>query len=115
MPDPLTPATRGAKRNLLVASVLAITFKAFDVKVDKIPVAGLSIDFDDRLFSFLLLTTTAYFLVTFVLYYFIDIRNLDTTTHQKTSDKIFSNKFSMFNQEAEDWLSRNLDPIVAPK
>jgi hypothetical protein len=56
MADPLSPATRATKRNLLLASVLAISANAFNVSIDKIPVAGLSITFDDRLFAFLLFT-----------------------------------------------------------
>jgi hypothetical protein len=57
--DPLSPATRATKRNLLVASMLAITYRAFDVSIDKIPVAGLSISFDNRVFAFLLIATLA--------------------------------------------------------
>lgn len=75
--DPLSPATRAVKRNLLVASVLAITIKAFDVTIDKIPLGGLSITFDNRVFVFLLLISLSYFLAIFVLYYFIDIRNVE--------------------------------------
>ena len=96
--DPLSTATRTAKRNLLVASVLAITFKAFEVRIDKIPVAGLSIDFDNRLFSFLLLLATSYFLLTFALYYFIDIKNVERTLHQDRSDSTYNDRLQLLKQ-----------------
>ena len=80
--DPLSPATRAVKRNLLVASVLAITIKAFDVTIDKIPLGSLSITFDNRVFVFLLLISLTYFFVIFLLYYFIDIRNVEDTPLQ---------------------------------
>jgi hypothetical protein len=89
MADPLSTATRATKRNLLLASVLAISANAFNVSIDKIPVAGLSITFDDRLFAFLLLIVLAYFLCTFVLYYVIDIKNLPPTEHQSSAEKTF--------------------------
>jgi hypothetical protein len=74
MADPLSPATRATKRNLLLASVIAISASAFNVSIDRIPVGGLSITFDDRLFAFLLLIVLAYFLCIFILYYAIDIK-----------------------------------------
>jgi hypothetical protein len=49
MPDPLSPATRAMKRNLLIASVVAISANAFKVSIDRIPMEGLSESFDDRL------------------------------------------------------------------
>jgi hypothetical protein len=87
--DPLSTATRATKRNLLVASVLAISANAFNVSVQKIPLAGLSINFDDRLFGFLLLIVVMYFLSTFILYYAIDIKNIETTHHQDESEKAY--------------------------
>ena len=87
--DPLSTATRGAKRNLLIAAMLAITVKAFNISIDKIPVGPFSISYDPRVFSFLLLCVLMYFLCIFALYYFIDIRNVDKTEHQNASDKLF--------------------------
>jgi hypothetical protein len=87
--DPLSPATRATKRNLLVASVLAITYRAFDVTINTIPIAGLSIAFDRRLFAFLLIVTLFYFTTTFSLYYFIDIRNLEKTPHRKEREEAY--------------------------
>jgi phosphotransferase system glucose/maltose/N-acetylglucosamine-specific IIC component len=97
MADPLSTATRATKRNLLIASVLAISANAFNVSVDKIPLAGLSINFDDRLFAFLLVITLAYFLCTFVLYYVIDMKNLETTKHQTHAETNYTNKLADFD------------------
>jgi hypothetical protein len=92
----LSPTTRTTERNLLVASVLAITYKAFHVTIDKIPVAGLSLNFDNRVFTFLLLIALVYFLCTFVLYYFIDIRNNEPTAHEVASEKAFNDSLDRF-------------------
>jgi hypothetical protein len=94
--DPLSTATRATKRNLLVASVLAIAANAFNVSIEKIPVGGLSINFDDRLFAFFLLIALVYFLSTFILYYTIDIKNLQTTPHQDKSEEIFQRRLTLF-------------------
>ncbi len=106
--DPLSPATRTTKRNLLVAFMLAITYKAFHVTIDKIPVAGLSINFDNRVFTFLLLVALIYFLVTFVLYYFINIRNKETTAHQTASEALFNKALDRFTLEYEDKLEKKV-------
>lgn len=80
--DPLSGATRALKRNLLLASVVAIAFKAFKVSVDHISLAGISANFDRGVFEFLIILSLLYFLVTFCLYYYIDISNLQETDHQ---------------------------------
>lgn len=41
MADPLSTATRATKRNLLIASVIAISASAFNISIDRIPVGGL--------------------------------------------------------------------------
>lgn len=84
--DPLTNATRTTKRNLLAAAVVAITIRAFDISADKIPVAGLTISYDRGAFEFLLLVVLVYFLVTFALYYYIDIRNFAQLPHQVATE-----------------------------
>lgn len=90
--DPLSGTTRNAKRNLLVTATLAITYRAFDVSIEKIPIAGLVIDFNKGVFSFLLVLILLYFIVTFSLYYLIDIRNFEETLHQRTSASTHSNE-----------------------
>lgn len=80
--EPLSDSTRTAKRNLLVASVLAVTYRAFDVKIDKLPFAGIVVDFNKGLFAFLLTLLLCWFLLTFLVYYFIDVRNIEPPPHQ---------------------------------
>jgi hypothetical protein len=96
--DPVSTATRATKRNLLVVSVLAIAANAFNISIEKIPIAGLSINFDNRLFAFLLLIALVYFLGTFILYYTIDIKNLEKTPHQEESEKAFREHLTGFEQ-----------------
>ena len=86
--DPLSTATRTAKRNLLATATVAITYSAFDVSISKIPVSGLAIEFDNRVFAFLLIAVLLYFMVTFALYYYIDIRNVDEPRHQRKGDPL---------------------------
>jgi hypothetical protein len=96
MADPLSTATRATKRNLLVASVLAISANAFNVQVEKIPMGGLSINFDSRLFAFLLLVVLLYFFCTFIVYYIIDIKNLERTAHQEAAEKRYNERVQGF-------------------
>ena len=84
--DPLSGATRALKRNLLLVSLVAVTFKAFKIKVEHISVAGVNMDFDRGVFEFLILVSLVYFLLTFSLYYYIDIRNVRKTDHQVRTD-----------------------------
>jgi hypothetical protein len=85
--DPLTSATRDTKKNLLAVALVAITYKAFDISTDTIPIAGMAIKFDRSVFEFLLLVVLAYQLITFILYYYIDIRNFDRLAHQDATEK----------------------------
>ena len=62
---------------------MGITIKAFNVTIEKIPLGGLAIKFDNRVFSFLLLLALIYFLPILLIYYFIDIRNFNPTKHQQ--------------------------------
>ena len=65
--DPLSSATRTAKRNLLLVSLAIITVKAFNVTIEQIPLANLSIKFDPGALGFLLTISLLYFLLTFEL------------------------------------------------
>jgi len=103
------------KRNLLIVSVLAISASAFNVSVDKIPVGGLSINFDNRLFAFLLLVTLIYFLCTFMLYYFIDIKNFKELPHQTTTEHAFRERVDRFPSRFDERVQRDLNTIVPPK
>jgi hypothetical protein len=114
MTDPLSAATRSNKRNLLIVSVLAISASAFNVSIDKIPVGGLSITFDSRLFAFLLLITLVYFLCTFILYYFIDIKNLKELPHQTTTEHAFREHVQGFSGRYDNRVRSDLNTIVPP-
>src|SRR5262249_10848467 len=100
--DPLTQATRTTKRNLLAASVVAITFKAFDIVADKIPVAGMTITFDKGVFEFLLVMVLWYFLAAFVLYYYIDIENFPRTAHHESTDKWRKGEYEKFTKSVHE-------------
>lgn len=115
MADPLSTATRATKRNLLIASVLAISANAFNISIDKIPLAGLSVNFDDRLFAFLLVITLAYFLGTFVLYYTIDIKNLEATKHQTASESGYTEKLQKFNSIYAERIATRLRKRILPE
>jgi hypothetical protein len=115
MADPLSPATRATKRNLLIASVLAISANAFNISIDKIPLAGLSVNFDDRLFAFLLVLTLVYFLCTFVLYYVIDIKNLEDTAHQTAAEKRYTDRLKSFGPSYGNLVHNDLQRFVPPR
>jgi hypothetical protein len=106
--DPLSTATRATKRNLLVASVLAISANAFNVSIEKIPVAGMSVNFDNRLFGFLILTVLLYFLGTFILYYAIDIKNVARTHHQDESEKAYQSRLNVFPDKYTEQMRKDL-------
>lgn len=110
--DPLSTSTRTTKRNLLAASVIAIAYAAFDVTISKIPLAGLEIAFDQRLFSFLILSVLIYFTATFMLYYYIDIRNFERTAHQQSSDKEYSLKRDNFAHTYARWQLKKLARLL---
>ncbi len=103
--DPLSTATRTAKRNLLVVATVAITYSAFDVSISKIPVGGLAVEFDNRVFAFLLIVVLLYFAGTFALYYFIDIRNIEKTKHQ-------SDKESQYQYARNTFWSRHASTVL---
>lgn len=109
MADPLSSATRATKRNLLIASVIAISANAFNISIDKIPLAGLSINFDDRLFAFLLVITLVYFLCTFILYYVIDIKNLQATQHQLKTEDTYTETLARFEYVYAERIRRRIE------
>src|SRR4051812_38093337 len=96
--DPLTSSTRTTKRNLLAGSVAAITYKAFDITADKVSLAGVSITFERGVFEFLLVAMLLYFAVTFILYYYIDIKNFPRLAHQEATETWRQSKADWFNQ-----------------
>lgn len=107
--DPLSSATRNTKRQLLIVGVVAITFKAFDVSIEKIPLSGLVINFNRGVFEFLLAIALIYLLLTFILYYYIDIRNFPRTFHQESTDVWRTGKIEQF---IGDWYIQTSDSLA---
>jgi hypothetical protein len=107
--DPLSSATRNTKRQLLVIGVVAITFKAFNVSIEKIPLSVLVINFDRGVFEFLLAIALAYLLLTFALYYYIDIRNFPRTLHQENTDAW---KAQHIEQFIGDWYIQTSEAVA---
>jgi hypothetical protein len=95
--DPLSAATRTLKKQLLVTAVGTITFKAFDVTIEHIPIAGLSIQFNRGVFEFLMFITLAYLIPVFALYYYIDIKNFPVTFHQNSVEQSATRKLDEFS------------------
>jgi hypothetical protein len=82
--DPLSAATRTTKRNLLAVSSVIILIKMFDVSLDKLPVSGLVLTYDEGAVMFGLVAATVYFLVAFCMYYWIDIKDNKETDYEVT-------------------------------
>lgn len=112
--DPLSSATRAAKRNLLVASTVGIAYRAFDVSISKIPLGGLAIEFDKRLFAFLLLAVLLYLLGTFTLYYFIDIRNVEEAPHLLRAKEAFTKRTGGFHEIVARRILRKMHKALPP-
>jgi len=110
--DPLSGTTRNAKRNLLVAAIVAITYRAFDISIEKIPVAGIMIDFNKGAFSFLIILILIYFVSIFSLYYLIDIRSFEETLHQRQSQSTHISaergRIERFLAQAQNRISRKI-------
>jgi hypothetical protein len=91
--DPLSPATRAIKKNLLIAATLAITFRAFDVSIEKLPLpGGITVNFDQRVFSFLLVALLLYLTATFALYYYADITDRERPQHRSKNEAWYQQK-----------------------
>lgn len=88
--DPLNPATRLAKRNLIGLSALAITVRAFDIKIDKLPITGLTLSVNEGAFRVCAFIGIIYFFIQFFLYRMSDFLNND----EKDNKLIISNKNS---------------------
>jgi hypothetical protein len=110
--DPLSTATRTAKRNLLAVSILAITYKAFNVTVENIPIEGLNLKFQPGAFAFLLLSAVTYFLATFALYYWIDIKNMETTDHQRKTSEYYGNQLKDFRRAYAASLTSDIQAVL---
>jgi hypothetical protein len=112
--DPLSSATRATKRNLLVVSLIAITFKAFNVSVDKLSFVGFTMTFDRGVFEFLMVASLLYLLLTFILYYYIDIRNFPKTLHQQRTDDWQANLLDKYTHRYWEDTSKLAESIAIP-
>ncbi|HEV2262929.1 MAG TPA: hypothetical protein VGR79_00160 [Stellaceae bacterium] len=83
-----------------MVSILAITYKAFNVTIENIPIEGLNIRFEKGAFAFLLLCGAVYFGVTFVLYYLIDIKNVEETPHQQNTTQKYHGRIKEFQNQS---------------
>ncbi|TRC93903.1 hypothetical protein FJV77_20725 [Mesorhizobium sp. WSM4306] len=107
--DPLSGTTRVERRNLLAVSTIAITAKTFNISLQTIPIAGLSIRFDPGVFSFLLVVTIIYFGVTFILYYIIDIKDSQIPAHISRTDESYNKKVDKFTSKTSAKVELEID------
>lgn len=91
--DPLSELTRREKRNLLAISLFAITAKAFDIHLKEVELNGNKVSFDESAVPFVLVLAGAYFLVTFVMYWIIDIKNAEMPEHYTRLPGIANHRF----------------------
>jgi len=103
--DPLSGTTRKAKRNLILASLIAIALPTFDVTLDKLSLAGLSFSHTPGLPEFLLLSLILYFAITFGLHYYADVKDFTGIPHQRETE---SRRHEKYNEFVRDFLSRSL-------
>lgn len=111
--DPLSHATLVARRNLLAASVAAITYKGFNVDIQSISLFGAEARFDRGAIAFLLIATTAWFTVHFAFRFFIDMKNLDPTPHQITTKESVFNARQNLRQSAQNGLATAIAETLA--
>jgi hypothetical protein len=112
--DPLSSVTRGLKRNLMIVGLLAVTYKGFDVTIEKIPAStiGVAIHWDERVFTFVLLAMLLYMLLAFALSYYIDMRNWDKTKHQKRTEQDYMRSVAGFASRYEKRILELVKPLV---
>jgi hypothetical protein len=94
---------------------MGITIKAFNVTIEKIPLGGLAIKFDNRVFSFLLLLALIYFLPILLIYYFIDIRNFNPTKHQQNVLGRYNERIGAIPNDYITKVIARMNAAVAPE
>src|SRR3546814_4008840 len=65
---------------------LSILVKTFNLTVDKFPIAGATIGLERGALAFVVLAALLYFTASFILYYWIDIRNVEIRSEEHTSE-----------------------------
>lgn len=117
--DPLSSATRTNKRNLIAAASAVILLKTYSGKVEKLPVGGVTFRIEPGAVMFALVVTVAYFLTTFAMYYWIDLKDNKPIEYEvslrKWYDKALHNyrisKGSRLEKEIRKKLSLGQDVI----
>src|SRR3546814_10877228 len=71
---------------------LSILVKTFNLTVDKFPIAGATIGLERGALAFVVLAALLYFTASFILYYWIDIRNVEISSHQANAEEIFKKR-----------------------
>jgi hypothetical protein len=68
----------------------------------------MSINFDPGVFAFLLMLTIFYFGITFALYYYVDIRNVEETTHEAQTREKTREAIELYISRAATALAKEL-------
>lgn len=110
--DPLSNATRAAKRNLLLVSSAAILVKTFNLTVERLPVGIAVITVDQGALNFAIVMSLVYFGIAFATYYWIDIRNVKITDHQTTVFKKYESTRASFRRDCWDELEKNVQRVA---
>lgn len=80
--DPLSAPTRRARRSLIAVSSISILAKLFCAQIEKLPVGGVSLNFDSGFLTVALLATVLYLIVLLSIYIKIDWTNRGRTPAQ---------------------------------
>jgi hypothetical protein len=81
--DPMSSATRSARKGLLVASSIALIRYFTDLKITELSFGGVSLEFANDFFAMVLLLALAYFLVSFTIYFWDDSSNSPGPHYEK--------------------------------
>lgn len=106
--EPLSPTTISIRRNLLAASIAAITYKSFNVHIDSVSFLGTTTQFDKGAVAFLLIATTAWLTAHFFVRFVIDIKNRELTPHQIATQEEISKARLNLRQSAQSKLAQTV-------
>lgn len=113
--DPLSEPTRLAKRNLLGLSLAALTLRIFHQPATTVEIPGLK-GLSPEAVAFSLLAMICYFLASFVIYCFLDIKNRGRTPHEAEllahADALYSVERNLFKQQLEEYMARRIKALM---
>jgi hypothetical protein len=112
--EPLSPNTLNIRRNLLVASLAGITYKAFDVSADSVTLFDSSVHVDKRAIAFLLIVTIAWLTLHFAVRYFIDMMNLEDSPHQAATQAAVIEERQHFRTLGQAGLAEAITRVLPP-